>query len=76
MIQKYKVVVDIGSRHLKAVKARQIAKAKFQVDSYQISDAQQEDMFKSDLYGGVEVPTTFARAMAELVRSEFCWVRS
>lgn len=66
--QKYSWVVDLGSRHLKAVQARQLAKLKYQVKAYKMVDAQGEVVFKPDVGEDVEVPASFSRAFSTLVK--------
>lgn len=66
--QRFKAVVDLGSRHLKAVRAKQVAKSKFQVEQYTIVDAPSDPVFTPEVFGGVEVPSTFARSCQELVK--------
>ncbi len=67
MFQKFNWVVDLGSRHLKAVQARPLQKLKYQVSSYKLVDAQEEVLFKADVGEDLEIPPSFARSFAELV---------
>lgn len=68
MFQRYNWVVDLGSRHLKAVQAKQIGKLKYEVSAYKMVDAQEEVLFKPDVSEDIEVPPSFSRAFAELVK--------
>lgn len=66
--QKYSWVVDLGSRHLKAVQARQMDRLKYQVAAYRMVNAQEELLFKPDVGEDIELPATFARSFAGLVK--------
>lgn len=65
---RFQSVLDIGSRYLKAVKARQVGKLKYQVTSYKLVDAPSDRVFKPDVNEALEIPATFGRCLSQLVK--------
>jgi Tfp pilus assembly PilM family ATPase len=66
--QKYNWVVDLGSRHLKAVQACQVDRLKYRVAAYKLVNAQDELLFKADVGEDIEIPASFARTFAGLTK--------
>ncbi len=61
-------VVDLGSRHIKAVKAAQVGKSKFKVYSRAIVDTPSESHFKQDPQEDVDVTASFGRVVAAALK--------
>ncbi|MBI3892380.1 MAG: hypothetical protein HY303_12725, partial [Candidatus Wallbacteria bacterium] len=68
-LQTYKQVVDLGSRYLKAVAARQTAKGKYQVQRHVLVDAAADVVFRTNPSEELEIPQSFGPAFSQLVRS-------
>lgn len=66
--QNPQVVIDIGSRHFKAVQARYLGKSRFQVSSHHLVDAPDEELFKGDPKADIEIASAHHRAFQELVK--------
>lgn len=67
-LQSYKQVLDLGSRHLKAVTARVLGRGKFQVSRHTLVDAPPEPIFRSNPVEDLEIPQSFAPPFNQLVR--------
>ena len=63
------VVVDIGSRHMKAVQARYLGKNRFQVMQHHLVDSPDDELFKPDPKVDMEVQPSHHRAFQELVKT-------
>ncbi len=68
-LQTYKQVVDIGSRYLKAVVAKQTAKGKFQVQRHVLVDSAPDVVFRTNPSEEIEIPQSFGPVFNQLVRS-------
>lgn len=75
--QNPQFVVDIGGRHIKAVSARYLGKSRFQVNQHTLIDSPDEELFKGDPKADLEIPQSYQRAFADLVKeagmaSKYC----
>lgn len=67
-LQSYKSVVDLGSRNLKAVTAKQLARSRFQVSRHTMVDASPEPVFKGEITEDIEVGPGFSASIAHLAK--------
>lgn len=72
LFNKYQTVLDLGSRYLKTVRAKQLDKLKYQVSSYNMVEAPSEQVFSTVPAETVEIPQNFGRSLNQLIQDSGC----